>query len=275
MAEGYLALVKSEPADDSRDGDEAMRSTMPAAPSPGHDLSQTPTPVDRWRCRRDGAADWSVPPVRTVVVAPHPDDEVLMFAGLIAHQVDAGANVLILAVTDGEAAYPDVPPSVLGERRRGEQLAAVEAMGDGRIDIVRLGLPDGGVEEHSTALAGAIQDVRSPGCIIAAPWHLDHHCDHEAIGRAALDVALRSGDRLVQGIFWGWHHRSPTDLEQPLRRLRLSTETMKRRQTALNCHRSQVGAGHRSPVLDASALEPLAWPFEYHIVLPTQREEQA
>lgn len=46
---------------------------------------------------------------RLVVVAPHPDDEVLGCGGLIAAARAAGVPVLIIALTDGEQAYPDEP----------------------------------------------------------------------------------------------------------------------------------------------------------------------
>lgn len=39
-------------------------------------------------------------------VVPHPDDEVLIMGGLLARQLDAGASVLVVAVSDGEAALP-------------------------------------------------------------------------------------------------------------------------------------------------------------------------
>lgn len=56
---------------------------------------------------------------RLVVVAPHPDDEVLGCGGLIAAARAAGMPVLIIALTDGEQAYPDEPgwrPQVLARR---------------------------------------------------------------------------------------------------------------------------------------------------------------
>jgi hypothetical protein len=42
-----------------------------------------------------------------VVVSPHPDDEVLGAGGLICSAARAGQNLIVLSVTDGEAAYPD------------------------------------------------------------------------------------------------------------------------------------------------------------------------
>ena len=62
--------------------------------------------LGRWAPQRTDAQRWEPPRKLTVVVAPHPDDETLLSGGLIAHQARAGVPVIVLAVTDGEAAYP-------------------------------------------------------------------------------------------------------------------------------------------------------------------------
>ena len=230
--------------------------------------SLPPVVAARWKRALDAAVDWHVPHTHTVVVVPHPDDEVLMFGGLIADQIAAGVSIDVVAVTDGEAAYPEIAPVELARRRRCEQRSALRELGDRRVEPIRLGLPDGEVEAHAGTVHDAIADLRRPGSIIAAPWHLDHHCDHEAIGRAALEVAAHHGDLLVQGIFWGWHHRTPTDISQPLCRLRLSDDASRRRWMALQCHASQLRSDDHAPVLDDAALEPMGWPFEYHLAVP-------
>ena len=53
---------------------------------------------------------YSVPPPdsgRVVVVAPHPDDEVLGAGGALASLAVRGARLLLVAVTDGEASDPE------------------------------------------------------------------------------------------------------------------------------------------------------------------------
>ena len=47
------------------------------------------------------------PPVGPiVVVAPHPDDELLAIGATLAAASDAGTEITIVAVTDGEASHP-------------------------------------------------------------------------------------------------------------------------------------------------------------------------
>ena len=60
---------------------------------------------------------------RVVVVAPHPDDEILGCGGLLGHAAGQGMQVRVVAVTDGEACYPHErwwTPERLRSARRAE-----------------------------------------------------------------------------------------------------------------------------------------------------------
>ena len=56
---------------------------------------------------------------RVLVVAPHPDDEILAAGGLLVELAARGAEISVLALTDGEASHPRaaIDPGVLGPRR--------------------------------------------------------------------------------------------------------------------------------------------------------------
>ena len=69
-------------------------------------------------------------PRRAVVVAPHPDDEVLGAGGLVRVLAGSGTAVRILAVTDGEASHPGAP-ATLAARRREESRTALHRLGAG------------------------------------------------------------------------------------------------------------------------------------------------
>ncbi|WP_369010244.1 PIG-L family deacetylase, partial [Salmonella enterica] len=56
-------------------------------------------------------------------MAPHPDDEVLACGGLMCVATDLGLEVMVVAVTDGEACYPGESwwtPQRLRQARREE-----------------------------------------------------------------------------------------------------------------------------------------------------------
>ena len=75
-----------------------------------------------------------------VVVAAHPDDEVLGAGGIIAVLAARGARLRIVALTDGEASHPHRRESI-ASRRAAETLAALAALGARDAEVIRLGLP--------------------------------------------------------------------------------------------------------------------------------------
>jgi len=144
------------------------------------------------------------PPRRVVMVAPHPDDEVLGAGGLLQGLQALGVPVSIVAVTDGEASHRRsrrITPAQLLERRERERRAALEALGL-TADVTRLGLPDGGVEQHEDRLTDALVPFADDQVVVVAPWCHDGHPDHEATGRAAERACIEGGAALWQVPIW-------------------------------------------------------------------------
>ena len=91
---------------------------------------------------------------RILVVATHPDDEILTAGGAIAELVAKGAKVRVVIATAGDGyaaaargleARPDQETfRSLAEVRRRESVAAALALGLAPSDVVRLGYADGG-----------------------------------------------------------------------------------------------------------------------------------
>jgi LmbE family N-acetylglucosaminyl deacetylase len=76
---------------------------------------------------------------RILVLAAHPDDEILGMGGTIARHTDAGDEVRIVVVTDGSSTqYPG--DTEIRERKEGEALRAAAELGV--TDYVHLDLPD-------------------------------------------------------------------------------------------------------------------------------------
>ena len=76
---------------------------------------------------------------------------------------------------------------------------------------MHLGVPDGAVAEAEAScvdrLTEQVGDGR--GVLLVAPWRHDGHPDHEAAGRAAAAVAVRTGARLLEYPVWFWHWAEP------------------------------------------------------------------
>lgn len=209
---------------------------------------------------------------RIVLLSPHPDDETLACGGLLRAASQAGLDIHLVAVTDGEACYPgDVAwtPERLREVRPHEVAQAFEALGV-RAQVQRLCLPDGGVGGHVDVIEAALHTLLQPGDLVLAPWEQDGHPDHDAVGRAALAVAAQPGLRLLRYPVWAWHWLSPHTRRAPFDALRmpLTPDTVARKQRAIACFASQLhsDAAHApAPILPPHIVERFHRPFEVYL----------
>lgn len=131
-----------------------------------------------------------------LVVAPHPDDEVLGCGGVIARHVARGDDVYVVVVSKGA---PDVFPPELVEQVRQEAAVANKVLGTKRIFFLDFPAPrlDG---VPMSSLAAALKDVvvQVEPATVYLPHHGDIHSDHKAVYWATL-VATRPN-----GGFFPW-----------------------------------------------------------------------
>ena len=196
-------------------------------------------------------------PDRVVVVAPHPDDEVLAVGGLLALLAGLGTAVEVVAVTDGEASNPggSLPPPELAVRRVAETHAALAALGVPAA-VRRLALPDGGAAGLEQPVLDAL--ALAPGTGRLAPFAHDGHPDHEAVGRACRRAADRDGARLLAYPVWAWHWATPDDPRLPwsrTRRVELPEPVRRAKRRAVDAFSTQVRAAGPLPA-DAPVLPP-------------------
>ncbi|SNS54677.1 N-acetylglucosaminyl deacetylase, LmbE family [Streptosporangium subroseum] len=175
-----------------------------------------------------------------VVIAAHPDDEVLGVGGLLSLLAAADVRLRLIAVTDGEASHPgiaDVP--ALAARRVKESESALEALGAHAVEIVRLGMPDTGLAAHEGELTEALKEAAAGFQVCLAPWEADVHSDHEAAGRAAVAAGLRPCFYPI----WTWHWARPGDVRLPWSRalrIPLPPPDRARKLAAIGCFASQL-----------------------------------
>ncbi|WP_282294821.1 PIG-L family deacetylase [Stenotrophomonas sp. PS02289] len=184
---------------------------------------------------------------RLVVISPHPDDEVLGCAGIMQSAAAAGIAIHVISVTDGEACYPDQPlwpPLRLRDARRWELASAMRELGLDGARVTPLGLPDGGVTAREDELTQAVASQLVSDDVVLAPWVLDGHPDHEAVGRAALAAAADKRARVRQYPVWAWHwldtHAASSHWTTATR-IPMSTAAMKRKATAIRAFATQIG----------------------------------
>lgn len=183
---------------------------------------------------------------RLVVVAPHPDDEVLACGGLLAMRSERGQPSIVVAVTDGEASHgirDRLACTRLGVRRVDESYVGLGALGLEPPSVVRLDMPDGSAAKWIPLIARKLLALLKPSDVIVTTWRFDGHPDHEATSAAAQQAASEVGCRLLQAPVWMWHWAFPGDTRIPWMRLvalDLPKWALKAKREALLCHQSQL-----------------------------------
>jgi LmbE family N-acetylglucosaminyl deacetylase len=253
-----------------------LTAAVPAAwsdhhPTPPAFVDVLGTPEASWFPVLERLPEWS-PPGRgghVVVVSPHPDDETLGVGGLLTELLARSWSVCVVAVTDGEAAHGHQDPLAgrrLARRRRAEQDEALRRLrgtqGANRISIVRLGMPDGGVEAVRADLSAALARTLAGADWCLAPLAWDGHPDHEASGAAARD-ACEDRVPLASYPIWAWHWATPSrfPLERAVR-VPLSPAARDCKTSALDCFGSQYEPIDGGPVVPPHVRVRFQRPFE-------------
>ena len=181
-------------------------------------------------------------PRRVLVIAPHPDDEVLGCGGMLALHTDRRDAVRVIVCTDGAGPGAD---RELAERRRAECTAACAELG---VDDLRfLECADGKLaedDEFAQRLAAELADYAPE--LVYAPSSREYHADHRAAHAAARDAARGTPARVL---FYGVNAPVRCDL------LFDTTSVASRKAAALAMHASQGGDGR---LAEQSAARDLA-----------------
>lgn len=129
-------------------------------------------------------------PRTALIVAPHPDDEVIGAAGLIRVLRRQGSRVQIVIVSDGAASHDDSPRWPARRRimaRRYESRRALARLGVSASAISFLDLPDGRLTDLADrcrrSIGRAIRRCRDLDLVVGPTPH-DGHPDHRAVARA-------------------------------------------------------------------------------------------
>jgi len=130
-----------------------------------------------------------------VVLAPHPDDEVLACGGTIARKRELGAAVRIVFATDGSRSHPGIDPAEMRAQRHAEAIEAAAILGVGADHLHFLDVEDGmldrGVDAAARRLAGWLADWRPAQ--LFAPCAEDTHADHAAANAMARRALAAHG----------------------------------------------------------------------------------
>lgn len=220
---------------------------------------------------------------RTVLaVFAHPDDESFACGGTLARLADAGARVVLLCASRGEAGSISdsalVPDGNLGDVRTQELHAAAAILGIA--EVIVMDHPDGDLRwDHVPELhAEIVTTVRRcrPDAVITFDedgfyWHLDHIGVHErtytallslgadapplyyvtmikGIMREVVEAAHAKGGAPPDSSFWGIAPDAFGDAAKPPTFTVDVKDWVPRKLAALHCHKTQMGPNN-----------PMAW----------------
>lgn len=130
---------------------------------------------------------------RVLVVAAHPDDEVLGLGGTIAKLSSSGADITLLIVTDGSSSQyrnnPDLPAIIEAKKRETARCAEIL----GIRSVLYGGLPDMRLDvtphvEINQIVESAIDSIQPS--IVFTHFYGDVNADHQRVSHSTL-VACR------------------------------------------------------------------------------------
>jgi len=200
---------------------------------------------------------------RLLILAPHPDDEVIGCGGLIALHLREGRPVRIVVATDGAAQGGD--PAL----REEETTRGVARLGAAQLDFLRF--PDRGLGDAAAEpIRRHLLDFRPD--LILVPGPIEIHPDHLALSRVFCELIQRDetlfADLAVARVAF-------YEVSHPLRPTALVdiTEVAEEKYAAIAEHRSQLDArdylsyarglnAYRTMTLPASAKYAEA----YHVI---------
>lgn len=217
-----------------------------------------------------------------LAIFAHPDDESLACGGTLARLADAGARIVLMCASRGEAGSISdpalVPDGDLGRTRERELREAAAILGVA--EVIVMNHPDGDlrwddVPELHAEIVETIRRCRPDAVITFAEdglyWHLDHVGVHErtytavkslgaeapplyyvtmphGIMREVIEAAHAKGGAPPDSSFWGIDPAVFGVSAKPATFVIDVRDWAPRKLAALRCHRTQMGANN-----------PIAW----------------
>ena len=200
------------------------------------------------RQAREVSLDELSPPGGLMLVIPHPDDETLGCGMALSAAAQAGRDLMLVLLTDGEGSHPRSPstrPERLAAIRRDELAEALtQLVGERPVLIERLSLPDGSSTadmldpERLDALEQRGRDLRVRS--IWTTWRHDPHCDHQAAAAIAASLARRLEAVLWEFPVWGRFGALSHPVPELTRFEPGDPDLALRKRRAMAAHRSQM-----------------------------------
>lgn len=212
---------------------------------------------------------------RVVIIAPHPDDEILGCAGLMQQLHDLKRDTVLMAVTNGTQSHPN--SSIyslvqLNQIRPQESLQALKVLGvQQQVQRIALDIQDGNITLEQDRLYELLAVHIQPNDILVCTFAKDGHPDHEATGRTVQRFADDQQLDCYQVLVWAWHWASPNDARidwQHALKLELNINQLALKKQAIDCFKSQIeidSSTQQPPILASTTIERILMPYEVYL----------
>lgn len=196
---------------------------------------------------------------RLLVLAPHPDDEVIGAGGLIQRVLARGGEVRVVFITSGESnPWPqraeerrwrisEADRESWGARRRGEAIASLQTLGVPTEAATFLPFRDGQIANLARnldprlteSLRTTMQEFRPT--LLVCPSSQDLHSDHRAVAWYLHQAVRGLGEGAPEIVTYVVHGEgTPARI---FASLRLSERERLRKRAAIECHQTQLILG--------------------------------
>jgi LmbE family N-acetylglucosaminyl deacetylase len=148
-----------------------------------------------------------------VILAPHPDDEILGCGQFIVAANAAGISTAVVVLTDGQASHPNSlrwPRKKLSALRRSESRRALARLGGGKNKLRFCGWADGLLASTVAPLQLRSILTQLGASVVLATSPEDHHPDHHATWHLAR--AATKGSKIPVLPYRVWSRLNDTDL---------------------------------------------------------------
>ena len=187
---------------------------------------------------------------KVLVIAAHPDDEVLGAGGTIAKYIAEGAEVKVLIVTDGSTSqYRDDPrlQEILEEKRQ-ETRDAMAILGVS--EVLYGGMPDMKLDttahiEVNQAIERVI-DAYQPN-IVFTHYHGDVNLDHQCVSRSTLVACRPVSDQCVRELYayyvpssTDWNVQNSVNAFMPNVYVDISGEYAEKKYRSMSCYAEEL-----------------------------------
>lgn len=177
-----------------------------------------------------------------VVVAPHPDDEVLGCAGLVQRLLAAGRRVDVVILSGGGKSHAGccgIGETELVENRRQLSRRAAGIIGLPPEQLHFLDYPDGGIafdNVETGKLRQLIAELKPDAVFV--PHRGEGWSDHLAAGEIARRLVEESGKtvRLMEYCVWFWYYNTWNIDWRQARVLRMSPDENRKKQQAIDAY---------------------------------------